>query len=498
MRKVKKVLSCHFDEGRSGRFIARHCGMARRSVAQTLERFTASGLSWAHARELDDEALEAALYPPQREASGSDVDWARVEKDLADRDMTLLVLWERWRETHPDGMSYPTWCRRFREARSRQDVTMRQNRVPGERLFVDYAGATVPLMIDGTTHDAQVFVAAMGVSGRLYVEATLTQKVEDWCGCHVRCFEDMGSVPQVVVPDNTKAAVIKPSRVEPVLNETYADLLDHYDVQCLPARKRRPRDKALVENGVLHTNRRVLAALRHRVFHDLATLNREIRTLVDALNARAYADRSGETRNSRFETIDRPAMKPLPETRWQHTVWRKNKVHPDYHIAIDRHLYSVPYQYVGKEVDVRLRGPAIDVFLRGRKIAGHLRSDDRVTTIKEHQPPNHQRAGIEETRQRLERRALELGPHVHAFITAIMKRTNNPELGFRSCYGVLRLAAGHEAERFDGACRYAMDLGTRSWRGLNTILATNADQADAEPEGVAIDHPNIRGPEAYT
>ena len=499
MRKVKKVLSYHFEEGRSGRFIARHCGMARRSVAQTLERFAVSGLSWPQARDLDDEALEAALYPPKQDVSGSDVDWAQVEEDLAGRGMTLFLLWEEWRATHPDGMSYPTWCRRFQVARPRRDVTMRQNRSPGERLFVDYAGMTVPLSLDGKKHEAQVFVATMGVSGRLYVEATLTQKVEDWCASHVRCFEDMGRVPQVVVPDNIKAAVIKPSRHEPVLNETYADLLEHYDTDALPARVRRPRDKALVENGVLHSNRRVLAPLRHHVFHDLTTLNREIRTLVDAVNAKPYADRTGETRNSRFESIDRPAMKPLPETRWLHTRWRKDKVHPDYHIVIDRCLYSVPHQYVGKQVDVRLRGPAIDIFLRGHKIAGHLRNETgRTTTIKEHRPLNHQRAGLEETRDRLEQRAREIGPHVHAFITAIMKRTNNPELGFRSCYGVLRLAAGHEPERFDEACRYAMDLGTRSWRGLNTILSTNADRAAVEPESVAIDHANIRGPEAYT
>ena len=250
---------------------------------------------------------------------------------------------------------------------------------------------------------------------------------------------------------------------------------------------------------MLHSNRRVLAPLRHHVFHDLTTLNREIRTLVNAVNAKPYADRTGETRNSRFENIDRPAMKPLPETRWLHTRWRKNKVHPDYHIAIDRCLYSVPHQYVGKQVDVRLRGPAIDIFLRDHKIAGHLRNETgRTTTIKEHRPLNHQRAGLEETRDRLEQRAREIGPHVHAFITAIMKRTNNPELGFRSCYGVLRLAAGHEPERFDEACRYAMDLGTRSWRGLTTILSTNADRAAVEPESVAIDHANIRGPEAYT
>ena len=251
---------------------------------------------------------------------------------------------------------------------------------------------------------------------------------------------------------------------------------------------------------MLHIERRVLAPLRHHVFHDLASLNRAIRSLVDEANARPFADGTGETRNSRFESIDRPAMKPLPATRWQRTLWRKNTVHPDYHIAIDRRLYSVPWHYIGKQVDVRLRGKVIDVFHRGRKIASHLASEtNRTTTIKEHRPLNHQRAGIEETRARLEQRARELGPHVHAFITAVMKRPNNPEIGFRSCYGVLlRLASGHDPERFDHACRYAMELGTRSWRGLDTILRTNADRADTEPESAPIDHSNIRGPEAFT
>ena len=251
MRKAKKVLAFHFDEGRSARAIAIHCGLARRSVALVLERFAASGLSWPEARDLDDEALEAALYPAPREAPAEDVDWAKVEKDLSRRGMTLKLLWEEWRETHPDGMSYVTWCRRFRHWPPRRAVTMRQNRRPGERLFVDYAGMTVSLLVDRVEREAQVFVASMGVSGRLYAEATLSQKIDDWCASHVRCFEDMGRAPRVVVPDNVKAAVIKPSRYEPVLNETYADLLDHYGVEGFPARSRKPRDKALVENGVL-------------------------------------------------------------------------------------------------------------------------------------------------------------------------------------------------------------------------------------------------------
>ena len=312
-------------------------------------------------------------------------DWAKVEKDLSRRGMTLKLLWEEWHETHPDGMSYVTWCRRFRHWRPRRDVTMRQNRRPGERLFVDYAGMTVPILIDRVEREAQVFIASMGVSGRLYAEATLSQKIDDWCASHVRCFEDMGRAPQVVVPDNVKAAVKQPSRYEPVLNETYADLLDHYGVEGFPARSRKPRDKALVENGVLHGERWILAPLRNHVFHDLASLNRAIAVQVEKINTRPYADGTGENRNERFEGVDLPHMKPLPTRRWQRTLWRQNTVHPDYHIAIERHFYSVPHEYVGKEVDVRLRGSVIDVFHRGRQIASHLRSNakGRATTVEE-------------------------------------------------------------------------------------------------------------------
>ncbi len=487
--------------GRSARAIATHCGLARRSVAQTLERFAASGLSWPEARDLDEEVLEAALYRRSRASDWPEVDWAKVEKDLSGRGMTLMLLWEEWRETHPDGMSYPTWCRRFREWRPRRDVTMRQNRRPGERLFVDYAGMTIALLVEGVEHEAQVFVASMGVSGRLYAEATLTQKIEDWCASHVRCFEDMGWAPQLVVPDNLKPAVTQPSRYEPVLNETYADLLEHYGVQGLPARVRRPRDKGLVEQGVLHVERGVLAPLRNHIFHDLASLNRAIAARARKINERPYADGTGENRYSRFESVDLPHMRPLPDRRWQRTQWRKNTVHRDYHIAIDRHFYSVPYQYVGKEVDVRLRGSVIDVFHRGRQIASHLRSQarGRATTLREHQPQAHQRAGVEDTRVRLEDKARDLGPHVHAFVTAVMERNPNPEFGFRSRYGVLRLANGHEPARFDAACRYPLELGTRTYRGLDNILRTGADRAAAEqePEALPLDHPNIRGPEYY-
>ena len=502
MRKVRKILQFHFDEGRSARAIATHCGLARRSVGQTLERFAASGLNWPEAAGMDDAALEAALYPARQvRPADEDVDWAAVERDLSGRGVTLKLLWEEWRETHPDGMSYVTWCRRFRDWRPGGEVTMRQNRRPGERLFVDYAGMTIPVFLDGIGHDAQLFVASMGVSGRAYAEATLSQKIDDWCGSHVRCLEDMGWAPQVAVPDNVKAAVKNPSRYEPVLNETYADLLEHYDIEGLPARVNRPRDKALVENGVLIVERRVLAPLRNHVFHDLSSLNRAIADRVRELNGKPYSDATGETRFSRFESVDVPHMKPLPDRRWQRVKWRQNTVHPDYHIVIDRHFYSVPYTYARKKVDVRQRGRVIDVFHGGKQIASHMRSDanGRATTLKEHQPEAHQRAGVESTRAQLEDRARDIGPHVHAFVIAVMERNHNPEFGFRSCYGVLRLAKSHGPDRLDNACRYALDLGTRTWRGLDSILRTGADLVDGqEPETTRpIEHSNIRGPEYY-
>ena len=502
MRKVKQVLAFHFEQGRSQRDIARHCGIARRSVALVLERFAASGLSWPEAREVEEVRLEEALYPPPApESPGDGVNWAEIKKALSARGVTLKLLWEEWYESHPDGMSYPTWCRRFRATCPSHEPTMRLVRRPGERLFVDYSGMTVSMVIDGAPSEAQVFVAAMGVSGLIFARATRTQKVDDVCNAHVYCFEAMGCVPQAVVPDNLKAAVVRASRYEPTLNETYAHLLNHYGTHGLPARVRRPRDKALAETGVLWVQRRVLAPMRGRIFHDLETLNEAIADAVERLNDRPYSDGSGECRRTRFEAIDRPHMHPLPDRRWQRIVWRKNKVHRDYHISIDRHNYSVPFEYIGKEVDVCLRGGLIEVFHKGCQIAVHTRSHlkNHTTTLKQHQPLAHQRAGVEGTRAWLEREALGLGTHVHGFIAAVMARYVKPELSFRACLGVIRLASQYDPDRFEQACRYALELGTDTYRGLDTILKTGADLIDIEeePEPPSFDHSNIRGPECF-
>ena len=250
----------------------------------------------------------------------------------------------------PDGMSYPTWCRRFREWRPCRDATMRQNRRPGERLFVDYAGMTIPIMLDGVEHKAQVFVASVGVSGRLYVEATLTQKIDDWCASHVRCFEDMGlraagggARQHQARGDQALALRARSSmRPTPICSNTMTSR----------ASRRAGRNRATRLSSKTECSMRSAGSwrpLRKRVFHDLASLNRAIAALVRKFNSRPYADGTGENRYGRFESVDLPHMRPLPQRRWQRTVWRQNTVHKDYHIAIDYHFYSVPHELIGKD-----------------------------------------------------------------------------------------------------------------------------------------------------
>ena len=503
METIKKMLIMHYEERRSGRAIARQCGVSRMSVARCLKRFRASGLAWPDARDMDAKALEAALYPTQgADRAQGDVDWSEVETKLKRQELNLRYQWEEWIETHPDGMSYQTWCRRFNRWKPSDTGTMHIERRPGERLFVDFAGRTVPIY-DGTSpFRAHIFVAAMGVSGFIYARALRSQKVEDWCTAHIHCFEAMGRAPQVVVPDNLKSAVIKPDRYEPVLNTVYKDLLDHYEIACLPARVRSPRDKALVEQAVRYVQSRVLAPLCTQHFFDLDTLNEAIETKIETLNARRYSDGSGETRRLRFDTADKPAMRPLPSTRWQPMVWRKNKVHPDYHIVIDRNRYSVPYHAIGKTVDVCIRGQVVTIYYQSELIARHVRLigiNDR-STHKEHQPKAHQRVEVTARCKQLRGRAQAIGEHVDALIAAIFDDHPQPELGFRTCYGILRLASGTPHERLNAACRYALENGTLTYGGLASILETNADLCATEvDDGSAepIMHKNIRGAKAF-
>ena len=288
---------------------------------------------------------------------------------------------------------------------------MRQEHRAGEKLFVDYAGQTVEI-IDrqtGEVKTAQIFVAVLGASSYTYAEATWSQDLSDWIGSHVRALAYIGGVPEVVVPDNLRSAVTKAHRYEPDLNPTYQDLAQHYGMAIVPARVRKPRDKAKAEAGVLLVERWILAVLRNEIFFSLESLNREIQRLLRVLNERPFKKRTG-SRRSLFEAIDRPALQALPRNAYEFAQWRKVRVAPNIHIEVEERYYSVPHALVGKQLDARITERCIELLYRGQRVASHPRSlvKGHYSTISEHMPVAHQRY-LEWTPERMIRWASKSG-----------------------------------------------------------------------------------------
>ncbi len=379
---------------------------------------------------------------------------------------------------------------------------MRQVHRAGEKCFVDYAGHTIPV-IDRRTGEiraAQIFVAVLGASNYTYCEATWTQTLPDWIDSHVRMLEHFQAVPAILVPDNLRSGVTRSHRYEPLINATYADMAAHYRVAVLPARVYHPRDKAKAEVGVQVVERWVLARLRHQTFFSLAELNGEIDSLRERLNTRAFRKLPG-TRQALFTTLDRPAMKALPESRYVFAEWRRARVPIDYHIEVGGHYYSVPYQLVGQQLEVRLTAHTVEVLHKGSRIASHVRSPvkGRHTTVTSHMPKAH-REYAEWTPQRLIAWATHTGPATAQLITHVMESRAHPQQGFRSCLGIMRLGKIYGTERLEAACTRATALGTSSYRSLESMLRQGLEREPLparSEQGDPITHTNVRGPGYY-
>src|SRR6201993_690830 len=301
--------------------IARRFGLARSTVRETLKRAQTAGLAWPLPEGMTDAALEAALYASRRSKRGhrriAEPDWAGVHRELKRKHVTLLILWDEYVAAYPGGYSYSRFCELYRAFEKTLSVTMRQTHAAGERLFVDYAGEGVPVIIDRLTGEirmAQIFVAVLGASSFTFAKATWTQALPDWIDAHVRAFEAIGGVPELVVPDNAKTAIVRASFYDPQVNRTYAEMAAHYGTAILPARPRKPRDKAKVEQAVLIVERWLLGRLRRRVFHSLADVDAALGELMNQLNERQPLRRLGVTRRQLLEAVDRPALQPLAET----------------------------------------------------------------------------------------------------------------------------------------------------------------------------------------
>jgi transposase len=506
MRKIKEVLRLKWKHGCSNRQIAESCNISRSTVRGYLRRAEAADLSWPIDPELDDAALESLLFPIQPIVPSSHRQMPPMEylfHESKKKGVTLQLLWFEYKQGNPDGYQYSQFCHLYRQSVKQLDVTLRQQYRAGEKLFLDYAGQTVPIIDPktGEIHKAQIFIATLGASNYTFAEATAGESLPCWINAHIHAFEYFHGVAGITVPDNLKAGVTNPCRYEPDINPTYQDLAEHYGTTVIPTRPGKPRDKAKVESAVLVAERWILAALRNHTFFSLAELNKAIHEKLSEYNNRKF-QKLNTTRKKLFETLDKPALKPLPARPYQYAEWKKARVNIDYHIEIDRHYYSVPYQLVREQVDVRITSTTVEVLFKNKRLASHKRSYQQggFTTLMEHMPKSHQRY-LHWTPSRIIRWAGKNGPMTQELITQIINSRPHPEQGFRSCLGIMRLIKSYSPERLEKACARALHIKAYAYKNVESILKKGLDQQplvfEQNEKTLPLFHNNIRGKHYY-
>lgn len=504
MRKIKEVLRLSWACQQSQRQVARQCRLSRPTVKDYVARAELAGLSWPLPDELSDDQLERLLFPPPPLPDNARPvpDWPTVYTELKRKNVTKFLLWEEYLGVHSNGYNYSWFCQHYRLWLGKRDVSMRQNHRAGERLFIDYAGHTIPVVDrqTGEIKECQIFVAVLGASNYTFSEATWSQALPDWIGSHQRAMDFFGGVTELWVPDNLKSGVHKAHRYEPDLNPTYQDLAQHYGVAVIPARVRRPKDKSKAEVGVQVVERWILAALRNHTFFSLVELNIRIKDLLERLNNRPFRKLPG-SRRSQFEVIDRPALKPLPATRYVYADWKKARVNIDYHVEVDRHYYSVPYTLVKQQLDIRYTDTTVECYHHNHRVASHPRSRrvGQHTTQRAHMPQSHQQYG-DWSPERLVNWARQYGSGTAEIITQLLQSRHHPVQAYRSCLGVLRLGKTYGDDRLEAACQRALVLGTCRYKSIDSILKHGLDQHREPPEPdspVPENHGNIRGPSYY-
>lgn len=513
MRKIREVLRLRFAQGLSQESIVRSCVLSKGAVHGYLQRAAAANVTWEMAESMSDGELEALLFAGHSKARGgarAAIDFAWIQRELPKAGVTRERLWMEYqaaaKERSEQAYQYSQFCVQYAAWSQQRDVSMRQVHRAGEKAFIDYSGVR-PHVVDAQTGEStpvELFVMVLGASNYTFVEATATQRLDDFTGSIVRGMEYFGASPAILVPDQLRSAVSGPDRYDPDINPALLELAQHYQCAVVPARPRRPKDKAKVEGAVLLAQRWILACLRNRTFFSLAELNEAIAELLEQLNARPFQKLEG-TRRSAFESIDLPAMKPLPERRYERAHFRQAKVHIDYHVAFEDRFYSVPCALVGQPVEVRATAGVVEIFHGGERVASHMRSYARkgtAVTVEEHRPKNHRDYG-KWPPERMIAWGASMGPNVARVVEHLLARYRNPEMGYRPFLALTRDAKKFGTERFDAACGRALAI-SGTWgptrRTIYSILERGLEGAELpkdEPEPLLPLHDNIRGPEYF-
>lgn len=504
MRKIKEIMRLRLSKGYSIREISKALGIAQSTVGDCIRRINAASLDWPLDDGITDQFLEELLYVKSNEIQKNlpEPNYELIHQELPKKGVTLQLLWQEYKEMYPNGYQYSQFCSNYRQWSKTINLSMRQSHAPGDKVFVDYAGKTVPiycLYSGNIVYRAQIFVGVLGASNYTFAIASRDQKKESWIRAHIEMFKFFNGVPNKIIPDNLKSAVSKACKYDPDINPTYLEMAKHYDTVILPARVRKPKDKAKAEIGVNLVSRWILAVIRNEKFYSLEDLNKRIRELLIKLNNKPFQKLEGN-RHSKFLGIDQPSLNKLPENPYIYTNIKIARVHIDYHIEVEKHFYSVPYKQVSKEVEVRYNDHIVEVFYKNKKISSHMRSYNkgRYTTCTEHMPSRHQ-AYAKWSPERLTNWASKIGPNTAMVCSEIIESKKYPEQGFKPVLGVIRLSKQYGDDRLEAASAKALKIKSPNYKSIKSILKVGFDRENHmfQEKKAIPKHQNIRGSEYY-
>lgn len=508
MSKIRHVLQL-VSQGRSKLLIASQTGVSRNTLKKYLKAFECSGLSFTEVNALSDADLEALFIKPLEKPIDPRLQtlfslFAAMDKELKRKGVTRFLLWQEYRRTHPDGYGISQFKHYFAQWRAQVNPSMRMEHKAGDKLYVDFAGDKLTIIDkqSGEVQSVEVFVAILGASQLTYVEAVTSQQKEDFIAACEGALHYYGGVPAAIVPDNLKSAVIKSSKYEPVLNETFADFAQHYGTTVLPARAYHPQDKALVEGAVKIVYNRIYAKLRTKQYFTLDDLNKAILVALEEHNAALLKGRN-YSRRQQFEEVERQALAPLPPLRYELKKHLFATVMKNGHVSLsaDKHYYSVPYRFIGKKVKLMYSRNTVEVFYHYERIALHKRTKSpyNYTTDKEHMASTH-RFVSDWTPERFLNWAATIHDDVRLYILKILDRKQHPEQGYKSCVGILSFAKKVGNERLIKACQRALGYGIYNYKTIQSILEKGMDTYDESEENKQLEmplHENIRGDQYY-
>ena len=507
MKKIREIIRFRETTNMSERKIAGVLNISRPVVAQYIRDFNASGLTHEQIKDMPDSRL-LALFEKQKNRRCSQYEelsrqFPSVAIELKKTGVTLMTLWNEYQREHPDGYSYSRFCYHFQVWRNASKITMHIEHKAGDKMFVDYAGdkLTIEDRKTGREQPVEVFVAILGSSQLTYAEASLSQKSEDWIRSNERSFIYFGGATQAIVPDNLKSGVTKSNKYEPGINPMFDDFAEHYRTVILPARVRRPQDKALVENAVRLVYQRIYAPLRNRTFLSLKELNEAIWDLLEKHNDTPFQCLN-TSRRGLFEKIEKSVLNPLPTERYAIKQCKELTVQFNYHVELreDRHYYSVPWQFRGKRVRVIYDDRNVAIYYDNIRIVQHkrIRIPNDYTTLPAHMPPEH-RNYAEWSPERFIKWGQSIGDDVAEMIRFVLKSRKHPEQAFKTSMGILNLAKEHGADRLNKACRRALGFGFHSYRRIKNILDRGLEE-EVLTESMELPvffHENIRGSQYY-